>query len=351
MSNDWMTDARKIPDDVMDYIRRFAVHAVVDEQQSPELMAKIFHISRSSIYEWLGWYREGGDEALDTRKAPGSRPLVNEKMDRWLRRTILHSTPADHGFDTNLWTLKILAKLLKERFGVHVSLATMANHLHRLGLSCQVPQYRSNRYDPREVERFLSTKWAQIQRLAAKIGADIFFADEAGVGIMTRSGRTWGAVNSPPIVSASDRRGGYNVLSAINAELPKLYESIVETTISAKEYITFLQKIIDCHPRPVVMIVDHASFHRSQAVREFVRLHRAAIRVFFLPKHAPHVNPDEQVWNEIKHRQLGREPIIDKQDLKERLIESLRDLKFDAARILSFFQLPDTKYVLNTLNP
>lgn len=80
MSKDWMTDARKIPDDVMNYIRRFAVHAVVDEQQSPELMAKIFHISRSSIYEWLGWYREGGDEALDTRKAPGSRPLVSEKI-------------------------------------------------------------------------------------------------------------------------------------------------------------------------------------------------------------------------------------------------------------------------------
>jgi hypothetical protein len=29
MNNDWMTDARKVPDDVMTYIRRIAVHAVL----------------------------------------------------------------------------------------------------------------------------------------------------------------------------------------------------------------------------------------------------------------------------------------------------------------------------------
>jgi hypothetical protein len=60
-----------------------------------------------------------------------------------------------------------------------------------LDLSCQVPQYRAHAYDAAEVERFISEKWLRIQNVAEKLGGDIAFEDEAGIGIMTRSGRTW----------------------------------------------------------------------------------------------------------------------------------------------------------------
>jgi transposase len=346
MNDDWMSDARKIPDDVMNYIRRLAVHAVVDKHHNVDLIASIFRISRTSLYTWLKWYRADGDQALDTRKAPGAEPIITPKIELWLKRTVLHSTPVDHGYDTELWTLQILAALLKKTFEITVYQSTVWNHLRRLGLSCQVPQYHSDRYDPDEVEHYLNTKWPLIQRVAAKLDADIFFEDEAGVGIMTRSGRSWGAVNSPPTVSASDQRGGYNVLSAITARDPKLYASIEAQSVGSRQYIDFLAKILHLHPRPVIIIADHASFHRSKQVRAFVRTHRDRIRVFFLPKHAPHLNPDEQVWNEVKHRHIEHEPIVDKQDLKNRLIDHLFELKNDAQKLLSFFKLPDTKYVL-----
>jgi transposase len=347
MNIDWTSDARKIPDEVMSYIRQIAVHAVTDQHHSPELIAKIFRISRSSIYEWLNWYRDGGDQALNTRKAPGAPPIVTSKIDRWLKRTILRSKPTDHGYDTALWTLAILAALLEKKFGIRVCESTIANHLHRMDLSCQAPQYRAYGYNPQEVEYFLSTKWPIIQRVARKMGADIFFEDEAGVGIMTRSGRTWGAVNSPPTVSASDQRGGYNVLSVIGPAQGELHYKIENGHIASEQYIEFLGKILREHPRPVIIIADHASFHSSKKLRDFVRAHRDQIRVFFLPRHAPHLNPDEQVWNEIKHRQLGRMPIIDKNDLKIRLTKSLEALQRNTMRVLSFFHLKDTRYVLN----
>jgi transposase len=330
----------------MNDIRRLAVHAVVDKHHNVDLIASIFRISRTSLYTWLKWYRADGDQALDTRKAPGAEPIITPKIELWLKRTVLHSTPVDHGYDTELWTLQILAALLKKTFEITVYQSTVWNHLRRLGLSCQVPQYHSDRYDPDEVEHYLNTKWPLIQRVAAKLDADIFFEDEAGVGIMTRSGRSWGAVNSPPTVSASDQRGGYNVLSAITARDPKLYASIEAQSVGSRQYIDFLAKILHLHPRPVIIIADHASFHRSKQVRAFVRTHRDRIRVFFLPKHAPHLNPDEQVWNEVKHRHIEHEPIVDKQDLKNRLIDHLFELKNDAQKLLSFFKLPDTKYVL-----
>ena len=41
MKADWLSDARKIPGEVMNYIRRLAVRAVEEKHQSPELIADI----------------------------------------------------------------------------------------------------------------------------------------------------------------------------------------------------------------------------------------------------------------------------------------------------------------------
>lgn len=347
MNAEWLSDARKIPDEVMNCLRRIAVHAVVDGHHSPDLVADVLNISRSAVYRWISQYREGGEEALDTKKAPGAMPVITPQIERWLRRTILWSTPERLGYDTRLWTLAILVEVLRRRFGIVVYPSTVANHLHKMGLSCQVPQYRSDACDPAEAERFVTQTWPKIQHLADKLGADIAFGDEAGIGIMTRSGRTWGEVNSPPVVSASDKRGGYNVLSAITLK-GALYTLITSRRINSKGFIAFLEKVMHEHPRPIIFVLDHASFHKSKEVRDFVRAHRDRMRIFFLPKHAPHLNPDEQVWNEIKHRKLGRQPIKDKRDLIHRIFEELNALRRHPERILSFFSLKNTKYILDT---
>ena len=39
MNAQWLFDARKIPDEVMNYIRRIAVRAIKEKDYSPELVA------------------------------------------------------------------------------------------------------------------------------------------------------------------------------------------------------------------------------------------------------------------------------------------------------------------------
>ncbi len=112
MKAEWLLDARKIPDEVMNYLRRIAVRAVEEKRYSPEVIADILGISRSSLYDWLRGYREGGEEALDTQSAPGAPPAITEEMDRWLKTVVLTTTPVDHGYDTRLWTRDLLAELL-----------------------------------------------------------------------------------------------------------------------------------------------------------------------------------------------------------------------------------------------
>ena len=49
MDAEWLSDARKIPDEVMNYLRRIAVRAVEEKNYSPEVIADILGISRSSL--------------------------------------------------------------------------------------------------------------------------------------------------------------------------------------------------------------------------------------------------------------------------------------------------------------
>lgn len=82
----------------------------------------------------------------------------------------------DHGYDTELWTLKILVALIEETFEIRVSDSRVAKPRHGIRLSCQVPNYRARDVDPEEVERFLTRTWPMIQRLAKKRGPFLSFS-------------------------------------------------------------------------------------------------------------------------------------------------------------------------------
>jgi transposase len=284
MKPKWLSDARLIPDEVMDYLRKIAVHAVVENGHSPEQVIKILGLSRGTIYDWINRFREHGYAGLDTKKAPGAEPTVTTEMDAWLKQTVLESTPEDYGYDTTLWTCDLLAQQLSERFGVHVIGATINHHLHQLDLTYQQPTYLPREQDPAAVERFINEEFRKLQRLANKIGADIGFEDEAGVDLRERSGKTWGARGIRPDVFVTGKRGRLNVLSVVTAQGELRYH-VTEKSINSEEYIRFLEQLMAGRTRPLILIVDRASFHRSRLVRTFVPL----LRLVWV---RPHPRPD-----------------------------------------------------------
>ncbi len=136
-------------------------------------------------------------------------------------------------------------------------------------------------------------------------------------------------------------------MSVVTAE-GKMRYSIEDGNINGEVFIEFMRHLINNRERPLILLVDHASFHQSKAVRDFVNQHRSKLRIFFLPKQVPEMNPDEQVWNEIKTHKMGKQPIKDKIDLKKRLHSALASLQKTSKRIISFFQLTDTQYAAQT---
>lgn len=343
MSEEWMDDARKIPDEVMSYIRKLAVRAIDGKDFSPESIAEVFGISRTAIYDWLRRFKKGGYSELDTKKAPGGPCEITEEIEEWLKETVLNYTPEDFGYDRVLWTRDILAEIVNDALGLDVTGSTVGKHLKKIRLSYQKPWFRSKEQDAEKVFRFLNDTYPRIQRLADRISADIGFEDESGIGLQVHSGKTWGEIGQTPEVSVTGKRGGYNLLSMITPE-GDLRFSVKDGKVNSERYIEFLKAVIRGRDRPLILIADRASFHLSKKVRDFVRAHRSKLRVYFFPPYSPELNPDEQVWNDVKDKTLGRQAIKDKPELKNKVYSVLRSLQHQADKIKSFFQLPGTKY-------
>ena len=87
--------------------------------------------------------------------------------------------------------------LIAERYKVKLSHSSVCRLLHQLGLSAQRPLWRGNQQNPEAVKQWLETDYPAIRRRAKREGAQIFFADEAGVRSDFHSGTTWGRPPPP----------------------------------------------------------------------------------------------------------------------------------------------------------
>ena len=69
------------------------------------------------------------------------------------------------------------------------------------------------------------------------------------------------------------------------------------------------------------------------------------LRLFFLPPYSPELNPDEQVWNYVKHHGIAKAVLRGgKGELRKLVLARLRSLQKLPWTIRMFFLTPDTQY-------
>jgi len=92
-------------------------------------------------------------------------------------------------------------------------------------------------------------------------------------------------------------------MSAIT-QTGRLVFRLLEKRIASNEVISFLEQILEHHKRRhVVVVMDKAPPHTSKKTQNFVESQKR-LHVFHLPSYSPDWNPDEKVWNHLKHQEL-----------------------------------------------
>jgi len=69
------------------------------------------------------------------------------------------------------------------------------------------------------------------------------------------------------------------------------------------------------------------------------------LTLFFLPPYSPDLNPDEWVWKNVKHDDLGRASVKSESELAEFASAALAKLKEMPTKVRSFFGDPALRYI------
>jgi transposase len=76
------------------------------------------------------------------------------------------------------------------------------------------------------------------------------------------------------------------------------------------------------------------------------------LQLFFLPPYSPELNPDEQVWNYLKHHGAAKTALRGgKQDLRKFVLARLNSLQKLPGPSRMFFLTPDTRVRYSELAP
>jgi transposase len=143
--------------------RRFRAIALLEAGHRPGEIAKMLDVSPAAISQWKKVYQRAGPEGLKAKPHPGPKPKLTERQRRELERRLLKG-PVAHGYPTDLWTLRRIAEVIEEHFGVSYDLSGVWHLLKGMGWSCQKPERRARERDEEAIGAWRREDWPRIKK-------------------------------------------------------------------------------------------------------------------------------------------------------------------------------------------
>jgi transposase len=278
-----------------------AVEAVVRGMPQTQV-AKAFGVDRITLYRWVKRYEQNGNDGLE-RKPGSGRPRKVEELELWELWDVVLSPASEFGYETDLWTVGRLRRVIQERYDVVVSNDTVWRRLREAGLTYQKPEREYFEVDEETRQEWLRTEVPRIRETVRKHRAILYFQDESNVSLTAFLGKTWAPCGETPKQKVTGKRGGVSAMSAISKRGHLLFR-LHNKRIASGEVIDFLRQMLHHHPsRHLVVVMDQAPPHVSKKTTAYIES-QARLHVFHLPAYSPDWNPDEKVWNHLKHQEL-----------------------------------------------
>ena len=298
-------------------------------------VADAYNIDRSTLFRWATRYGEGGLNGLKRKKVSG-RPRLLDNLDKGALWKIVLEPATDFGFETDLWTIGRLHRVVQEEYGTAISRHTIWRRLRDAGLTYQKPERQYFEMDEEAREEWMRTDAPKIRKTAKKYKALLYFQDEANVSLTAFLGKTWAPRGLTPRQKVTGKRGGVAAISAISG-LGRLLFKLHEKRICSEEVIAFLGQMLKHHKkRHLVVVMDQAPPHTSKKTKAYIEK-QGRLHVFHLPKYSPDWNPDEKVWNHLKHQELKGHQAKTKTELKEMAQNKLETMSSNPSLLRGIF--------------
>ena len=183
----------------------------------------------------------------------------------------------------------------RETIGVRAGRETVRRVLHDLGLVWRRPRPVVGPADPDH-----AAKMRAIRALLAGLPADqvAVFQDEVQLDLNPKVGSAWMLKGcQAEVVTPGDNVRRHLAVSVLAGSGNLVVSGPTERRNSAQ----FVAHLADLCRRPrrwrvIHVICDNASFHKSEAVRKWVKKRGSGVVLHYLPSRAPEENPVERVF-------------------------------------------------------
>ena len=344
MHRDSKLDARRLPPEGQEDLRRRVVRAVVEDGMKQVEAVRVFGVSRGSLHNWLRAYESGGDAALKARRrGPKRSSRLKGHQAATVVRLIEDRHPEQLHLPFALWTREAVGDLIRERFGIDLSVWTVGRYLSRWGFTPQKPLRRAYERDPAAVKAWMEKDYPAIAKKAKAQKGLVYWGDEMGMRSDHQVGRSYGRKGKTPVVPGTGRRFGCNMISALT-NLGQLSWMVFRERFTTKVFTEFLRRLTKQAGRKVFLIVDGHPVHRSRAAKTWAARHADQIELFFLPGYSPELNPDELLNNDVKSNAVGRRRAATQTEMVENVRSYLWSTQRQPHIVRSYFNHEDVRY-------
>jgi len=126
-------------------------------------VARELGVSRVSAGRWYRVWEQEGMEGLRGPGRTGRHPRLDASQLEQLEAALL-AGPAAHGYQTQVWTLPRIARLIRKLFGVSYHPGHVWRILRRMGWSAQRPERQAKERDEEAIARWHKRRWPQRKR-------------------------------------------------------------------------------------------------------------------------------------------------------------------------------------------
>ncbi len=260
--------------------------------------------SHPTTFITAGWRgrRTEGEKGLGEKRR--GRPVgacrkLTLAAEAWIRDQIVKGNPQQIKLPFALWTRPAIRALIRDHFGADLQERLVGKYLKRWGFTPQRPVKRALEQNPEVVRQWLEQDYPRLRAQAAQEGAVIYWGDETAVKEDAHWVRGYAPRGQTPVLAVPARWTTLSMISAISPQ-GKVAFQIVEGSIDAERFITFLTALIQDAPQKIHLVVDNLRVHHAKVVTAWLADKKDRIELAFLPPYAQESNPDEYLNRDFK---------------------------------------------------
>jgi transposase len=143
--------------------RRVGAGVLFRQGCSQAQVARRLDVSRQTASRWHAAWVAGGTAALSGAGRVGRRAKLSRDQLCRLEALLLAGAPAQ-GYETDLWTLKRIARVIRREWSVTFHVGHVWKVLGQLGWSCQRPERKARERNEEGIRRWVRSRWPRIKK-------------------------------------------------------------------------------------------------------------------------------------------------------------------------------------------